>query len=32
MLINKMMYMKDLTNQERHIVEYILQNPETVLR
>ncbi|MFB3164934.1 MurR/RpiR family transcriptional regulator [Neobacillus sp. 179-J 1A1 HS] len=32
MLINKMKYMKDLTNQERHIVEYILQNPETVFK
>lgn len=27
-----MKYMKDLTNQERHIVNYILQNPETVFR
>jgi RpiR family transcriptional regulator, carbohydrate utilization regulator len=32
MLINKMKYMKDLTNQERYIVEYILQNPETVFK
>jgi RpiR family transcriptional regulator, carbohydrate utilization regulator len=26
------MYMKDLTNQERNIVEYILQNPKTVFK
>ncbi|UOQ86989.1 MurR/RpiR family transcriptional regulator [Gracilibacillus salinarum] len=32
MLINKMKYMKDLTNQEIHIVEYILHNPETVFK
>lgn len=32
MLINKMKYMKDLTNQEKHVVDYILQNPETIFK
>ncbi|MEH7495314.1 MurR/RpiR family transcriptional regulator [Neobacillus niacini] len=32
MLINKMKYMKDLTNQERNIVEYILQNPTSLFK
>ena len=32
MLINKMKYMKDLTSQEKNIVEYILQNPETIFK
>lgn len=27
-----MKYMKDLTNQERHIVEYIIENPEIVFK
>lgn len=32
MLINKMKYMRDLTNQEKHVVDYILQNPEKVFK
>ncbi|XOQ14239.1 MAG: RpiR family transcriptional regulator [Shouchella clausii] len=32
MLINKMKYMEGLTNQERHIVEYIMKNPEIVFK
>jgi len=32
MLINKMKYKGDLTEQETHIVEYIIQNPEMVFK
>lgn len=32
MLINKMKYMTDLTNQEQNVVDYILQNPETIFK